>query len=458
MTTTTTRVVHNENGSSYIICNSNQPFVNPTIPAEGTTTPEEILNDLNLDLGQTLIQPTNKALLWVIQFLDKICFQWYERVFFKLWTMVPLKVRRALTFGGWKLYFPLHKFLLGRKTGMHPSQSAEYHALTTLMWWGRLFPISPNRMRFSLSQLHVCTPNMIEAYRVETIHQIMKPTNDDDDYTLVIPSCQENHTTVRGLYLHQKDVPSEYMIFWVYGGAYLAGDALGNSSSADWIGKQTDMDVFCPDFRLAPEGNLDDVLWDVALAYHWLLKKRNKDPNKIFFLGISSGGAICLRLMQLLVEQQRGEETMPPYIPNLGARQPKGAVLFGPYIDYLKEKRGSFLHYPRVDLVVNQSVQHYGLPYLDGFIPNGQRKEYSPLYRNMDGLPPLCVVVSEHEAVYDMTMEMVNRARNQGVDVTVGVWKYMCHVFSFLWGFVPEGRHSMLFVSNWLNQQQYSSS
>ena len=76
----------------------------------------------------------------------------------------------------------------------------------------------------------------------------------------------------------------------------------------------------------------------------------------------------------------------------------------------------------------------------------------------MEGLPPLCVVVSEHEAVYDMTMEMVNRARGQGVNVTVGVWKYMCHVFSFLWGFVPEGRHSMLFVSNWLNQQQQYSS
>lgn len=112
------------------------------------------------------------------------------------------------------------------------------------------------------------------------------------------------------------------------------------------------MDVFVPDFRLAPEGNLNDVLWDVALAYKWLLQSTGKDPSRIFFLGISSGAAICIRLMQFMVEQQDGKTTMPDYIPNLGA-PPRGAVLFGPYVDYTKEKKGSFLHYPRLDLIVN---------------------------------------------------------------------------------------------------------
>jgi monoterpene epsilon-lactone hydrolase len=311
----------------------------------------------------------------------------------------------------------------------------------------RLFPISPKRMRFSLSQLYVCTPNVVQARRVETIEQAMPLVAGD----FVIPGCQKDHATVRGLFLHQKESPTENTIFWVYGGAYLAGDALGNSSAADWVAKETGMDVFCPEFRLAPDGDIEDVFWDAALAYKWLLSKR-KDPSKIFFLGISSGAAICIRLMQMIADQQRGETTLPDYIPNLGS-QPKGAVLFGPYIDYTNPKKGSFLHYPRVDLVVNESVQNYGLPYLDNFIPDGRRQEYSPVYRSMKGLPPVCVVVSEHEAVYDMTMEFVNRARTEGVHVTVGVWKYMCHVFSFFWGFVPEGRQSMEFACNWLQQE-----
>lgn len=309
----------------------------------------------------------------------------------------------------------------------------------------RLFPISPKRMRFSLSQLYVCTPNVVKAHRVETIEQEMPLVSSSD---LQIPACQKEHATVRGLFLHQKEIPTEHTIFWVYGGAYLAGDPLGNSSAADWVARETGMDVFCPEFRLAPDGDIEDVLWDVCLAYKWLLSMRT-DPSKIFLLGISSGAAIAIRLMQLIAEQQQGETTLPDYIPKLGS-QPKGAVLFGPYIDYTDPKKGTFLHYPRLDLVVNESVQNHGLPYLDDFIPDGRRKDYSPVYGSMKGLPPVCVVVSEHEAVYDMTIEFVNQARAEGVSVTIGVWKYMCHVFSFLWGFVPEGRQSLEFARNWL--------
>jgi epsilon-lactone hydrolase len=275
------------------------------------------------------------------------------------------------------------------------------------------------------------------------------------DHVKGIPEKQKEHCTVKGLFLHQDDTPTEHLIFWVYGGAYLGGDVEGNSSAADWVAQQCRCDVFIPDFRLAPEADADDVMWDVLLAYSYICKRI--DPSKIYLLGISSGGAICVRLMQFIAEFQRKEKLLQPYMskilddPNM--KMPKGAILFGPYVDYTAEKKGSFLHYPRHDLVVTEAVQDYCLPYLDGFIPEGKRREYSPVYRSMEGLPPMCVTVSEHESVYDMTIELVNKARAQGVPVTVGVWKYMCHVFSFLLAFVPEGRLSMEFVCDWIRQQ-----
>mmetsp|Transcript_20222 Transcript_20222/g.49598 ORF Transcript_20222/g.49598 Transcript_20222/m.49598 type:complete len:475 (+) Transcript_20222:69-1493(+) len=445
-----TQVFENDDQATYIVCKSKKPYVNPTVPVG--TKPEDVMKKLNLDLGQKFVNAESKIVVWIIRFLSSVAVEWWEFLFFKFWKAIPLSFRRALTFYGWKIYFKLHKTILGRKTGVHPSQSPEYHALTSIMWWGRLFPISPERMRFSLSQLYVCTPNVVEAYKVETIEQQM-PFNVKSEEEIIIPPCQQRHKTVRGMFLHQGKEPTEHIIFWIYGGAYLAGDVLGNSSSADWVAKQTKMDVFVPDFRLAPDGDMDDVLWDVALAYKWLLDKTGKDASQIFFLGISSGGAVCVRLMQLMVEQQNGDKkTMPEYIPKLGA-PPKGAVLFGPYVDYTEEKKGSFLHYPRMDLVVNEAVQRDGLPYLEKFIPDGKRKEYSPVHRSMKGLPPLCVVVSEHEAVYDMTMEVVNQARKDGVSVTVGIWKYMCHVFTFFWGFIPEGKQSMDFACNWIREE-----
>jgi hypothetical protein len=52
-----------------------------------------------------------------------------------------------------------------------------------------------------------------------------------------------------------------------------------------------------------------------------------------------------------------------------------------------------------------------------------------------------------------MTIQSINSARAAGVDVTVGVWKYLCHVFSFLHSFVPEGKLSIEFSKEWIRQK-----
>lgn len=67
-----------------------------------------------------------------------------------------------------------------------------------------------------------------------------------------------------------------------------------------------------------------------------------------------------------------------------------------------------------------------GIPYLEEVLGSHEnRVRASPVYGNFTGLPPLCVCVSEHEVVYDQTMLLARRAKEQGVNVTVGVWKYM---------------------------------
>jgi monoterpene epsilon-lactone hydrolase len=450
-----TSVFHTPDGAPIVVCNSDEEFINPTTPIDAT--PEEINNQLNLDLGQRFITRKNVTLLWIVDFLDKLCFQWWEMAFFKFWAeVVPLSFRRALTKIGWRFYVRLHKAFLGKSTGIHPSQSYEYHALTTIMWWARFIAVTPRRMRFSLSQLYAISPNPPpESDRITNICE--RPDFLDGEGA---PNEQEHSCTVEGWYIHRhgKSHATERVIFWIYGGAYLAGDARGNSAAADWMGSRCDMDVFIPQIRLAPEANIDDVLWDTCVAYRWL-SQRMEDPSKqIFVLGISSGGALATRLMQLIGQHSRGEPIgVPLYFSKVleGMVMPYGGILFGPYVDYDLKKTGSFLHYPRHDLIVTESVQQHGLPYLEDFIPKragleNPRREYSPIHRSMEGLPPLCVVVSEHEAVYDMTVQLVNRARSDGVKVTLCVFKYMCHVFSFLLGFIPEGRISMELVSAWI--------
>ena len=99
----------------------------------------------------------------------------------------------------------------------------------------------------------------------------------------------------------------------------------------------------------------------------------------------------------------------------------------------------------------NKSVFEEGIPFLEIVLGSHEnRVKASPVYGNFEGLAPLCVCVSQHEVVYDQSMLLVKRAIDQGVDVSVGVWKYMCHVFPMLCSFIPEGRESFQFMSEWI--------
>ncbi|GAX13446.1 hypothetical protein FisN_34Lh052 [Fistulifera solaris] len=418
--------------ASFECCTSTLPY--PKRPLE------DINRGLNLNLGQNIISPNNQTLLWVIHFLDRLLVRWWEPYFQRLWKSIPLRLRQKLTFAAWNVYFPLHKRFLGRKTGIHPDASLEYHAMTTLAWWGRMIPVTIERMRFSLSQLSVWSKHPVLS-RVEVI---------DEHIACHVPPDQHGH--VRGLYVHVADEPTEYTLLWIYGGAFLAGDMEGNLGPAERVGRETGMDVLLVHHRLVPEVQMKDMLWDVALGYHWLTLQRKS--MKVLVLGISSGAGLATRLCQSVAETVHGRSTLPDYLSSIlqGTPVPAGAVLLGPFADYTTP-RGSLLTNATHDLIVNPRVLESGLPYLETHM-GGSRRDHSPIYRSFAGCPPLCVVTSEHEAVYDHAIDLVNAARSYGVPVTLGVWKYMCHVFTFLSSFVPEGEESMQFFIEWLKEQQ----
>lgn len=238
-----TVVVREPGQPAYVCCRSKKDFVN--IFPDGDLPAAAKNDQLNLNLGQKLITPENKFLLWIIRFLNSLCIEWWEDYFFKFWAhKMPLSWRRALAFWAWKIYFPLHKALLGRRTGLHADASDEYHALTTLMWWGRLFPVSVRRMRFSLGQLHVISPTPVQS-QVRHVQDDMK-----DFLPADIPESQKDHVSIKGLFLEVDDrKPSEFTVFWIYGGAFLSGDTTGNSGPADYIGRACGMDVFLPECK-----------------------------------------------------------------------------------------------------------------------------------------------------------------------------------------------------------------
>ena len=357
---------------------------------------------------------------------------------------------RKLCMTLWKYFLMFHRRFLGRRTGIHPAASEEYHALTTGLWIGRLFPVTIPRMRFALSQLSSWTTNVVTSNYDMVQHPMDIPKSEYD------AEISGQPTTVKGIYVYSGNVgtltPANKVIFWLFGGAFLSGDLAGNLNHAEMVGKRCGTDVYLADYRLLPEASFDDMLWDVLLGYRYLVEVRGVKPSNIVLWGISSGGAHGTRLMQLISQVQRNIPTSPAWLGTLlkPTYMPSGATLLCPFVDFT-EPAGSFVEYPKHDLIVNQSVIEEGVPYFEVVLGDGpRRRACSPCYLDFTNLPPLCVTLSEHEAVYDHGVKLINKARSQGVSVTVGVWKYMCHVFCLLDSFCPEGQQSMEFACDWI--------
>jgi acetyl esterase/lipase len=204
-------------------------------------------------------------------------------------------------------------------------------------------PTSSNK---SNGHKHGLRGHLIEVYH--EMHKKHTPTGTAG--TTLLDSKED--MTVTGKYIQHSSRPSSKVIFWIYGGAYLAGDSDGNLGIAEKMGLlcgQDDgevRDVFIPNYRLVPENNLDDAVHDVTLAYEWLIHDRGIPPENVVLLGISSGGGLAVLLMQAFAESQRKND-------NDCNLMPAGAVLVGPFVDYTTPK-GSFSEYTKHDLIVTE--------------------------------------------------------------------------------------------------------
>ena len=286
---------------SYRYCSSDASFTTTlSYSSKSECAPfpcaKSVNETLNLSLGLG-IDPLNPRLRYVCKVLSDI-FSYVEWLVYIVWLSIPLSLRHRITIAAWVIFLSIHRCVIGRKSGIHKDASEEYHAFTSVAWWSRLFPMTVERMRFALNQIEVWTPPTGCAFLSEPI------------------DCKE--TGAKGIFIQIHDKPSERVIFWLYGGAYLSGDCKGNLGLAEMVARRTNCDVFLVEYRLLPENEYEDCIEDAQNGYKYLIEERKLDPKNVYMFGISSGGGIAVYVMQELAKLQ------PSIIP-------RGAVLMCEY-------------------------------------------------------------------------------------------------------------------------------
>ncbi len=214
-------------------------------------------------------------------------------------------------------------------------------------------------------------------------------------------------------------------ILYFHGGGYVLGSIQAHRGIVSKFVKASGLGALLFDYRLAPEHPFPAGLEDAMAAYEWLLDQ-GLSPAHIVFAGDSAGGGLGLACLIALRDR--------------GLPLPAAAVALSPWTDVACTGE-SYRTRARVCLSPPGSWEASRKHYVGDGDPC--RPLVSPLYGDLEGLPPLLVLAGEDEVLRDDSIRFAHKAEQAGVDVTLRVEAGMCHCYPACAPLFPEASRAM---------------
>jgi monoterpene epsilon-lactone hydrolase len=227
-------------------------------------------------------------------------------------------------------------------------------------------------------------------------------------------------------WLVPKQALASAILLYLHGGSYCAGSIASHRALAGNLARATGVRGLIIDYRLAPEHPFPAGIDDAAATYRALLAT-GFASDKIVVAGDSAGGGLSLALLLRLRDQ--------------GTAMPAAVACLSPWTD-LSGSGTSHETRASKDVVLSSShLAQAAQLYLAGADPRTPLA--SPLFADLQGLPPLLVQAGGDEILLDDATGLTERARACGVDVTLEVWPRMQHVWHFAASIMPEARRAI---------------
>jgi acetyl esterase/lipase len=216
------------------------------------------------------------------------------------------------------------------------------------------------------------------------------------------------------------------VILYFHGGGYCIGSAGTHRDLVSRLCRVAGGRALSVDYRLAPENPHPAAVQDGVAAYRWL-RKQGVLAKSIVVAGDSAGGG--LTLATLLALRNGGDDL------------PAAGICISPVTDLAKEGE-SMRTKVELDPMVNpKSSTRYAQWYIGGADPKTPLG--SPLYADLDGLPPLLILVGTSEVLFDDSTRFAKKAKEAGVNCELEVWEEMVHIWPFFAAELPEGRQAI---------------
>lgn len=216
------------------------------------------------------------------------------------------------------------------------------------------------------------------------------------------------------------------VILYFHGGGYCIGSAETHRDLVARLCIAAEARALSVDYRLAPENPFPAAVQDGVAAYRWL-RDQGVPAKSIVVAGDSAGGG--LTLATLLSLKQAGDDL------------PAAAICMSPVTDLAKEGQSMRTKVDLDPMVQPRSSAAYAQRYIAG----GDVKAplASPLYADLEGLPPLLLLVGTWEVLLDDSTRFAAKAQSAGVAVDLEVWEEMIHIWPFFAAILPEGQQAI---------------
>ncbi len=194
-----------------------------------------------------------------------------------------------------------------------------------------------------------------------------------------------------GLITPEKQTDFDSAILYIHGGGYVAGNLEYARGFGSVLAAETGMRVFCPAYRLAPENKYPAALRDCLSLYRYITETMEIPSEKLILCGESAGGgliySICMKLKKM-------EKPLPA-----------GIVAISPWTDLTMSGESYETNRSADPSMTKERLEYFA----DCYVPEDiSRKEplISPLYGELDGMPPSLIFSGGDEVMLDDAVEL----------------------------------------------------
>lgn len=237
---------------------------------------------------------------------------------------------------------------------------------------------------------------------------------------------------LQGEIVAPKATGSSGAILFLHGGAYCLGSPYSHRSLTTHLAATATMDVWVPDYPLAPEHPYPAALVYALDSYRLLLKKGYR-PADIVIAGDSAGGGLALALALKLKQA--------------GMTQPAGLMLLSPFVDGTLSGDTLQSRLKQEPMLregwLRESIRHY-----EGGFPGT-----SLLQQDMKGLAPMLIQVGADEILLSDATRLAEHARAAGVTVTLETYRDRWHVFQLTASQLRSARKAIKALGDFAKQQ-----